>query len=205
MALVGLLRIDTDGFQVEHDPAADEINMLDVQLGGVAIGINTPANVDGPSVINDDASLYSAFTPAGNTLRETLLAIDAAIDSIDESDCAEYTNGEAVALTQGQIVYISGNDTVMLADSSDPTKDNPIGVVQDVSIAAAAAGVVCWDGIATGVLAGATAGDKYFLDSAGALSTSIPAFGSGENVVFMGFAKNATDLHLQIQNIGRRR
>lgn len=205
MALVGLLRINTDGLQVEHDPANDEIDMLDIQLGGVAIGINTPANVDGPTVINDDAANYTNFTPAGNTLRETLEAIDTKFGTLDFSDCEPYTNGEASPITLGQVVYISANDTVMLADSSNPAKDNPVGIVGDASIAAAASGNICYDGVVVGALSGATAGDKYFLNSSGALSTSIPAFGSGENVVFMGYAKNATDIHLQIQNIGRRR
>lgn len=205
MALINVLKIASNGLQAEHDPATDELNLLNVQLGGVAIGADG-SGVDGPTVINDDSTNYTNFTPAGDTLRETLEAIDSAIGSITvghPSNFAEYTNGNAGAITVGEAVYISANDTVDLANAGADATDDPIGLVRDASINSAASGDIWTDGLATGVIAGATAGDKYFLQATdGVISTTVP--GSGNNVVFMGIAKNATDLHLRIQNIGKK-
>lgn len=206
MALINVLKIGADGLQAEHDPTTDEINLLNLQLGGVDIGADG-AGVDGPTVINDDPTAYTNFIPAGETLRETLEAIDSAIGSINTDNCKDeddYENGEAGPITIGQAVYISGNDEVMLAINDDDAKDDPIGLVGDASIAASATGTIITDGCAAGVLSGATAGEKYFLqDTAGLIGTTVPT-ASGKNVVFMGFAKNADDLFLRIQNIGKK-
>ena len=76
---------------------------------------------------------------------------------------------------------MSGNDAVLLADSDDAAKDDPIGLVGDASIAAAASGNVITHGCANGSLVGATAGDKYFLDSTpGALTAVAPTGVSSE-------------------------
>lgn len=202
--LVNFLKIGSDGYQAENDPATDSIDLQNLQLTSVDIG-SEGSGVDGPSVLNDDSTIYTYITPAGDTLRDTLLALDSYVGSISNAyDSDVYTNGEASPITIGQAVYISGNNTVMLADNDVNAKDDPIGLVKDASIAAAASGVIFTNGQAAGVLTGATAGTKYFLsDTAGALTTTVPT-GSGKNVVFMGYAKNATDLFLRIQNIGKR-
>lgn len=207
MALVNFLRIGTDGLEQEHDPTTDELNLFNLELGGTPIGANG-AGVDGPTVINDDSTNYTNFTPAGDTLRETLEAIDLAIGTINTDNCKDeddYENGEAIAITLGQAVYISANDTVMLAKNDDAAKDDPIGLVGVASIAAAATDTIITDGCAAGVISGATAGTKYFLDDvAGGLTTTVPTGGSGKRVVFMGYAKNADDLFLRIEGIGKR-
>ena len=38
MALVNFLKIAADGLQAEHDPSTDELNLLNLQFGGVPIG-----------------------------------------------------------------------------------------------------------------------------------------------------------------------
>lgn len=206
MALVELLKIGSDGLQAEHDSAADELNMLDLQMGGVAIGTNG-AGVSGPTVINDDSANYTNFTPAGDTLRETLEAIDSAIGTLDTDnshDEDDYINGNAGAITIGQAVYISANDTVDLANNSADLTDDPIGLVNEASIATTVTGKIVTNGYAAGVISGASFNDKYYLqDTDGVIGTTVPT-GSGKNVVLMGFAKNATDLVLRIQNIGKR-
>jgi len=207
MALVELLKIGSDGLQAEHDAATDELSMLDYQINGVYLGTNNPASVDGPTEINDDATAYTYFTPAGNTLRETLEAIDAAIGTINTDnarDIVQYTNDNAGAITLGQAVYISSADSVDLANNSADATDDPMGLVYEASIASAASGDIVTNGLAIGVISGATAGDKYYLQSTdGVIGTTVPT-ASGQNVVFMGIAKNATDLQLRIQNIGKR-
>lgn len=208
MALVRLLRIDDQNeFPQDHQPTVDEVDFLDLQLGGVAIGTNTPANVNGPSVINDDATIYSFITPAGNTLRDTLLALDAYVGDISNEVCVTYTNGNAGAITVGQPVYISANDTVDLADASNAATDDVIGLVKDASIASAAQGLICSEGVVDGGITGlgASAGDPVFLGSSpGTKTLTPPSAGSGDTVFLIGYAKNATDIHLTRQFIGRR-
>jgi hypothetical protein len=205
--LVNFLKIGADGLEAESDPTTDSLNLQNIQLTGVDIG-SEGAEVDGPTVINDDSNNYTNFTPAGDTLRETLEAIDSAIGTINTDNSMDkdtYTNDNASPITLGQAVYISSNDSVDLAENDDDAKDDPIGLVCDASIASSADGLITTDGLAPGVLTGATFGTKYFLDSTpGDLTTTPPAAGSGERVVFMGYAKNATDLVLRIEGIGKR-
>ena len=55
-------------------------------------------------------------------------------------------------------------------------------------------------GVALGVLAGATAGDPYFLAGAGGLTTTAPAVNSDR--VLIGHAINATDLNVNVVFLG---
>jgi hypothetical protein len=203
MALVNFLKIGADGLEAENDPATDELSVLDLTLNGTPLNAGT-AGVD---VISDLASAYINFTPGADTLQATLNAIDVAIGAVTTNNCMvveSFTNGEAAPITIGNAVYIDSDNTVKLADNDVSAKDDPIGLVKVASIAAAATGAIVTNGCATGVLVGATAGNKYFLDSTpGALTTTVPT-ASGKNVVFMGYAINATDLYLRIQNIGKR-
>jgi hypothetical protein len=202
MALVKFLKIAADGLESEHDPATDSISVLDVTMNSVSLG-----GTGGVDVIGDLASAYTNFTPAGNFLQDTLNAIDTAIGLVNTNNSyvsVTYTNGEASPITVGQAVYIDSNNTVKLAINNNAAKDDPIGVVKPASIAAAGSGLIITEGLAAGALSGATAGNKYFLDStSGAMTATVPV-GSGKNVVLMGYAKNATDLQVRIQNIGKR-
>jgi len=114
----------------------------------------------------------------------------------------EYTAG-AGGIAQYDAVYISAADTVLKADASSSTSAHIIGFAPS-AITAAADGAIQENGILAGVLSGATAGDSYYLQTtAGIIGTSIPT-GTGNNVVRVGFAKNATDLQIAIQFVGIR-
>lgn len=202
MALVNLLKIGADGLGAEHDPSSDSINMQDVQLGGTSL-----TGTSGVDVIGDLASAYTNFTPAGNTLQDTLNAIDTTIGLITPNEALvydQYTNGEASPITLGQVVYISDNDEVMLADGNVAAKDNPIGIVAQASIAAAASGDIATHGLVPGAIAGATAGDKYFLSNTPGVLSVTPPTGTGAMVTLMGYAKNATDLLVMVTPVGKR-
>jgi len=109
-------------------------------------------------------------------------------------------SGEAIALYD--VVYISGGDTVSLANSTNISTSYAIGLALDV---AASAGVnirVALSGhVIKNVLVGATAGTVYYLDPAnpGKLTTVVPTT-AGEYIVKVGIAKNATDLILMISD-----
>ena len=142
-----------------------------------------------------------------DSTNDALYAYDGAawtnLSIVEEAErvCFEYTAGEAIAA--GDAVYISAANTVSLADTSSETTSRIIGIA-GAAIANGAQGKICSDGVVSG-LSGLTAGSRYFQDPAtpGALTTTAPT-GSGESIVQVGFAKSATELHLQIDFLGCR-
>lgn len=106
-------------------------------------------------------------------------------------------------IAQYDAVYISGADTVLKADATATSTAKVIGFAPN-AIAATSNGDIQEDGIISGILSGATAGDVYFLsETAGQIATTRPT-ASGSMVVKVGYAKNATDLQVQFQFMGRR-
>ena len=73
-----------------------------------------------------------------------------------------------------------------------------------MATADAGAGKICSAGVVSG-LSGLTAGARYFADPAvaGGIVTGVPT-GSGNKIIQIGYAKSATEMHLQIQYLGRR-
>ena len=113
-----------------------------------------------------------------------------------------YTAGTG-GIAQYDIVYIDSNDTVLKGDANAFASSKVIGFAPN-AITAAAQGFIQEDGVISGALTGATAGDAYFLsETPGLISTARPTT-SGAFVTLVGYAKNATDLHIQMQQIGRR-
>lgn len=88
-----------------------------------------------------------------------------------------YTNGEGSAITQGQIVRISANDTVTLSIAAADNADaNYIGVVDGASIASAASGLINTSGVVIMRLEGSlalTAGQEVFISASTAGSGTI--------------------------------
>jgi len=114
--------------------------------------------------------------------------------------CNSYTVSEVGGVAIGDLVYISAADTVSKADAG--TNYQLIGM-SSVAVADAAAADICSEGVVTG-LTGLTAGSRYYLDTtAGAYTATVPT-GVGNRVVQVGFAKSTTEMHLQIQFVGRR-
>lgn len=114
----------------------------------------------------------------------------------------QYTAGTG-GIAQFDAVYISSADTVLKADATATSTAKIIGFAP-LAITATSDGSIQEDGVLAGVLSGATAGDVYFLsETAGQISTTRPT-ASGSMVVKVGYAKNATDLHIQFQFMGRR-
>lgn len=96
-------------------------------------------------------------------------------------------------------VYFSGTDTAGKAQASDDAKRWVNGIVR--SVAGGSAQVVSF-GLAKGVLSGATAGARYWLQAAGGIGTTMPS--SGNNLIQVGVAVNATDLFVNIIDQGKR-
>jgi len=101
------------------------------------------------------------------------------------------------------VVYISSADSVSPAQGTSGAASRAIGLA--VSAVTATNPVeVQENGVMTG-FSGLTAGSRYYLDAstAGAITASIPT-GSGNTIVQIGYAKSATAMQLQIQQLGRR-
>lgn len=127
--------------------------------------------------------------------------------STSNADSLHSHTGAAIEMTAGEnlaqagakdVVYISANDTVAKASASALATAKAIGFAVTAVSSAAQAFIATNGSKIIGVLSGATAGAQYYLSTtAGALSTSIPTQ-SGEVIMPIGFALNATDLFVQI-------
>lgn len=119
-----------------------------------------------------------------------------------ERVCNSYT--AAATLAAGDVVYISAADNVNKADvSSSGAASRPIGLALTAATATNPVDVCC-NGIVSG-LSGLTAGARYFADPAvaGGITSTVPV-GAGNKLIQIGYAKSATELHLQIDYLGRR-
>jgi hypothetical protein len=94
-------------------------------------------------------------------------------------------------------------DRIQPCDASVTALVDAMGVAETTATAGNPATVVRL-GIAVGVLSGATFGNRYFLDTGGGLIQGSGTLGSGDHIVFMGTAVNATDLEVKPQYFGRK-
>ena len=113
---------------------------------------------------------------------------------IGDGEGEDFTVGTG-GVSKGDMVYISGNDTVSEYSALDSAR--PIGLALTTESAAGTVRVMPNDNVITGVLTGATAGDTYYWTGS-ALSTTAPA-GNGSHVWQAGIAKNATDLYVEMR------
>ena len=104
---------------------------------------------------------------------------------------------DGTGVTKGDLVYVSANNVVTKTLTS--TNAWSIGLAATTAGAAATVQVAANDVILTGVLTAATAGDTYYWTGT-AHSATQPA-GSGAYVWKTGIAKNATDLHVEVESI----
>lgn len=106
------------------------------------------------------------------------------------------TGGETLGIAAGKAVYLSANNTVMLANASAAATAECVGIAE-AAIASAATGKITFVGVCAGVGTGWTVGKPVFLDqTAGGLTQADPsAFGA---IKQLGVALNATDLLLWI-------
>jgi hypothetical protein len=110
-----------------------------------------------------------------------------------------YTVG-AGGVDKGDLVYISGNDTILpYATLTDG--ESAIGLALSTVAAAGSVIVAANDTIVEDVLTAATAGTPYYWTGS-ALSITMPS-GAGAYVWQAGVAKNATDLHVEVRQVKR--
>lgn len=153
-----------------------------------ASDLSSIANGFGASIIGiEDAGGYTLESDVEGALQELYGLIAA--------NGVEYTVG-AGGVTKGDLVFVSGNNTC-LPYSNLLLANRGIGLALETKSAAEVVKVLANDTVLSGVLSGATAGTPYYWDGTNLVST-IPS-GSGSHVWLVGIAKNATDLHVEVQ------
>ena len=170
----------------DDDSVYPALEKLDLKWGDLA----STANGEGASLVGiEDTGSYFTGTTVEAALQELGLKVE------ENEDFVEYTVGTG-GVTKGDLVYVSAADTV-LPYSTLANAEYGIGLAATTEAAAGTVRVLADDEILTGVLTGATPGDKYFWDGSSITST-LPGTG-GQYVWQVGIAKNATDLHTDVK------
>ena len=111
-----------------------------------------------------------------------------------------FTAGEA--LTAGDAVYIDSAGEARLADIDAAATSTAVGFALS-SVSAAASVQVRVDGKISG-LSGLTIGARYYLSgTAGGVTSTVPS-GAAQYIVQMGYAVSATEILIQVLQLGRR-
>ncbi len=137
------------------------------------------------------AAIIGVEDSAGNFTNDNIEDVLVELVAMASAAFETFTAGEAI--TKGDLVYISANDTVSIVDPGNG--DNAIGIAENTAALAGTVQVLKDDNLITGVLSGGTAGDKYYWTGTGWAST-MPS-GSGSRVWLGGVATNATDMIIE--------
>lgn len=140
---------------------------------------------------------------------EQLQAGDTLDAAVSEVDVVSKTNDNAGPIVIGAPVYQKSDGDVDLGRANAQGTVQLLGLVKDVSIAAAGSGLIQTDGVlvattgqwdaVTGGSGGLTAGSAYYLDAAtaGLLTTTAPT-SVGQFVVRVGLAISTTEMEISI-------
>ncbi len=109
---------------------------------------------------------------------------------------------DGTGIDAGDAVYVSASNVISQGDASNDTKSRVIGVCP-AAIGAGAQGRIVHVGVAAGVLSGATAGTPYYLGTTGQ-PILYASLASNNRVIQLGFAKNATDLWVDLKDLGKK-
>jgi hypothetical protein len=169
---------------------ADAVGSTDaVPLGQ----LDSTATGEGASLIGieDAAGNFSAVNVEG-----ALAEIAAASTGKGVSYTADVLGS---GVSKGDLVYISDVDSADVLSTS--TNRGAIGLADSAVAAGASFTALANDNVVSNILVGATPGDTYFWDGS-THTTTIPP-GSGAYVWRTGYAKNATDLHVEVKFLKR--
>lgn len=177
------LDADADGLKVVGLPSLFKVN--DVAVGATV----TAANLDTLTDTSNADALHSHTPPT----------------SVDEAKRVEDTHTNNVAVTTGQVVRWSGtNNEITPAANDTAANARAIGIARVGGAGDPGTSEVVKHGVCAGAIAAATVNTPYFLGAAGArvLFAAVPTPG---RVVRLGYAVNATDLDVQIMDLGFKR
>jgi len=176
------LKVDADGLGVVGLPSLFKIN-------DVAVGVTvTAGNLDD---LTDGSNADLLHTHAAATATEVPLV--------------EATLSNNVVIGNGIVVcWSTTNDEIAIADNSAVATSRVIGVTRTGGAASPGTSEVVRLGACPGCLTTATVNTPYFLGASGAIVqfASVPTPG---RVIRLGHARNATDLDVQIMDLGYKR
>jgi hypothetical protein len=179
------LFISDNGYP-EEIATTDSITLGALTMGGdIDMGSNNITNLAAPTSDTDAATktYVDNATSQAEVLTETMAV------------------SEAIAVADP--VYPSAVDQVGKADAGTIAKAHVIGVAttaqatigQDVSFVS--------EGVASGVLSGATVNTPYWLQNGGGIGPTLPS-SPNRRLIRVGFAVNTTDLWVDVTDFGRR-
>lgn len=186
---LGLQDDGSDNLEIDFANTATEMNTSRAVKASDLF--NYGAN-QGAKIIGADAATLTYST--ATTVQGVLEDLDSAITTASTPGVL-YTVGTG-GVTKGDLLYISGNNTVRTKSSMSSSDYSP-GLAFTSESAAGTVKVVEGGALLTGVLTGATAGAKYYWNGTGFTAT-VPN-GSGDYVWLVGQAKNATDLDVHVE------
>lgn len=168
------LQTGASGLSVKGLPSLFEIN-------GVAVGANVTApNLDSLVDGNPITTLHT------HRDLKALVPVD-----------------EAVAVAD-PLVTAATNDRVRKGRGDTDAKAYVLGIAETAQASVGSNTRMVSRGVATGVIAGATVGDRYYLGATGGLTAANTPPGAGNRIILVGLAKNATDLWVNIIDFGKK-
>jgi hypothetical protein len=206
----GGLKIDSSQIAVEPSDFAgsglqdDGADNLEIDFADTATEMATQRAVAADDLSSNGANQGAKILGADPTTigLSSATNIQGVLEDFDDAIIANQIQGVSYTVgtggvSAGEPVYVSANNTVLPLDVT--TGDYSVGVATTSEAAAGTVKVTDANAVLTGVLTGATAGDRYYWDGS-ALTTSIPS-SSGNYVWLVGIAKNATDLDVNLEFI----
>lgn len=175
--------------------------------GGGSSGLEFDANTNAGKVraaVNATGGIQRSATGLSLLLDGTSLTTGAAGVKVDHSRAQQDTYTSNAAIAAADPVRYSVNDRVIKADATSAGTAADCKVVAVAKTGAGGSGIdfqAVSSGPLTGVLVGATVNTTYFLASGGGLTTTRPSGGAA--IVRIGWAINATDLFVSIEDCGR--
>lgn len=200
----GIIR-NTSGLEIEIDDTPDTLDVdanglkvvglpLQFKINDVATGTTvTAANLDTLTDGSSGVTLHTHTPPSG----------------VEYADRVEDTHENQATVTTGYAVrWGTVNNQIQHADNSAAASARCIGVARTGGAVSPGTSNIVKHGVAIGVLTPHTdsfaVNDEAFLGASGALRlyANVPKPG---RVIRIGYAKNAADLDVQIQDLGRAR
>jgi len=174
------LEIDTDDLDIDWSTAFNDLKAVAAQ------DLNSTTNGEGASIIGvEDVGGY--FT-SGN--------VEGALQELGNAIPSAYEHVLAGTVAKGDALYFSTNDEVS-EYANITVKEMIVGIAQAAGVATNTIAVAKDFDVVTGVLSGATAGDRYFWNGT-AHSTTM----AGAGYIWQtGIAQNATDLLVMIDPV----
>jgi hypothetical protein len=174
------LKVDADGLGVVGLPSLFEINDAAVGATVTAANLNTLTNTSNADALHGHTGL-----------------------TVDKAKRVENAMPVHEPITAGDPVYfeLTTANRVGKARADAEAKAKVIGVAASTQGTPGANTEVVSDGVLTGVLSSATKGVEQWLGSTGGLTETQPAT-SGDRLIICGYAKNASDLFVKLDDFG---